>query len=70
LNRRKKMAKQKKKIKRLEKEYQWYKKKVDEMEDERSYDRTWDGKELLLKFKKIKLYLKTQLEYLRRTVGI
>jgi hypothetical protein len=67
------MAKNKKpskKVKAVEKEYNWYKKKVDQMEEERSYDRTWDGKELLVKFKKIKLALKTQLNYMKRTLGI
>lgn len=65
------MAKKKKaskKVKSVEKEYQWYKKKVDEMEAERSYDRTWGGKELLVKFKKIKLYLKTQLQKMKDTL--
>ena len=67
------MAKSKKpskKVKAVEKEYNWYKKKVDQMEEERSYDRTWDGKEILVKFKKIKLALKTQLNYMKRTLGI
>jgi cell fate regulator YaaT (PSP1 superfamily) len=60
--------KKSKKLKSVEKEYQWYKKKVDEMEAERSYDRTWSGKELLVKFKKIKLYLKTQLQKMKDTL--
>jgi hypothetical protein len=65
------MAKKKKaskKVRSVEKEYHWYKKKVDEMELERSYDRTWSGKELLIKFKKIKLYLKTQLQKMKDTL--
>jgi len=63
------MAKKKsKKLKSVEKEYLWYKKKVDEMEAERSYDRTWDTKQLLVKFKKIKLYLKTQLQKMKDTL--
>ena len=33
-----------KKIKAVQKEYDWYKKKVVEMEKERDYDRSWDGK--------------------------
>jgi len=65
------MAKTKsKKLKSLEKEYSWYKKKVDEMEDERSYDRTWSGKELLVKFKKTKLFLKTTIDKMKRTLGV
>ena len=64
------MAKMKsKKVKALQKEYDWYKKKVDEMEDERGYDRTWDSKQLLVKFKKIKLFLKTQIDQMKRTLG-
>ena len=33
---------------------------VDEMESERGYDRTWDSKQLLVKFKKIKLFFGTR----------
>jgi len=63
------MAKKKsKKLKAVEKEYTWYKKKVDEMEAERSYDRSWDTKQLLLKFKKIKLFLKTQLNKMKESL--
>ena len=63
------MAKKKsKKVKAVEKEYTWYKKKVDEMESERSYDRSWDSKQLLLKFKKIKLFLKTQLNKMKESL--
>jgi len=61
--------KKSKKLKAVEKEYQWYKKKVDEMEAERSYDRTWTSKELLLKFKKTKLFLKTTLEKMRQSLS-
>jgi len=57
-----------KKIKAVEKEYNWYKGKVDQMESERSYDRSWDGKALLLKFKKIKLSLKTQLDKMQKSL--
>ena len=64
------MAKMKsKKVKALQKEYDWYKKKVDEMEVERRLDRTWDSKHLLVKFKKIKLFLKTQIDHMKRTLG-
>lgn len=69
-SRRYKMAKKKsKKIKAVEKEYTWYKKKVDEMEAERSYDRSWTSKELLLKFKKTKLFLKTTLDKMRQSLS-
>ena len=68
--RRHKMTKKKsKKLKAVEKEYTWYKNKVDEMETERSYDRSWTSKELLLKFKKTKLFLKTTLEKMRRSLS-
>ena len=59
-----------KKVKALQKEYDWYKKKVDQMEDERRLDRTWDSKHLLVKFKKIKLFLKTQIDHMKRTLGV
>ena len=69
-SRRYKMAKIKsKKIKAVQKEYDWYKKKVVEMEKERDYDRSWDGKQILVKFKKIKLFLKTQLDNMKRSVN-
>ena len=58
-----------KKIKAVQKEYDWYKKKVVEMEKERDYDRSWDGKQILVKFKKIKLFLKTQLDNMKRSVA-
>ena len=58
-----------KKIKAVQKEYDWYKKKVVEMEKERDYDRSWDGKQILVKFKKIKLFLKTQLDNMKRPVN-
>ena len=59
-----------KKIKAVQKEYDWYKKKVVEMEKERDYDRSWDGKQILVKFKKIKLFLKTQLDNMKRSVNL
>jgi hypothetical protein len=65
-----KTKKPSKKVKAVEKEYNWYKKKVDEMEDQRAHDRTWDAKQLLVKFKKMKLALKTQLNYMKRSLGI
>ena len=62
------MANKSKKVKAIEKEYHWYIGKVDQMESERSYDRSWDGKALLLKFKKIKLSLKTQLDKMQKSL--
>lgn len=58
-----------KKIIAVQKEYDWYKKKVVEMEKERGYDRSWDGKQILVKFKKIKLFLKTQLDNMKRSIN-
>ena len=58
-----------KKIKAVQKEYDWYKKKVVEKEEERGYARSWDGKQILVKFKKIKLFLKTQLDNMKRSVN-
>ena len=58
-----------KKIKAVQKEYDWYKKKVVEMEKERDYDRSWDCKQILVKFNKIKLFLKTQLDNMKRSVA-
>ena len=36
---------------------------------QRGLDRTWDSKHLLVKFKKIKLFLKTQIDHMKRTLG-
>jgi|TARA_B100001093_G_C26633572_1_gene929976 cell fate regulator YaaT (PSP1 superfamily) len=58
-----------KKIIAVQKEYDWYKKKVGEMEKERGYDRSWDGKQILVKFKKIKLFLKTQLDNMKKSIS-
>ena len=58
-----------KKIKAVQKEYDWYKKKVVENEKEPDNDRSWDGKQILVKFKKIKLFLKTQLDNMKRSVA-
>lgn len=52
------MSKSKKQVKRLKEEHQYYDKKVAEMEQERVEDRSWAGKELLKRHKKIKLALK------------
>tara|TARA_B100001057_G_scaffold299296_1_gene299429 strand:+ start:6695 stop:6892 length:198 start_codon:yes stop_codon:yes gene_type:complete len=58
-----------KKIIAVQKEYDWYKKKVVQMEKERGYDRSWDGKQILVKFKKIKLFLKTQLDNMKKSIS-
>ena len=39
------------------------------MEKERGYDRSWNGKQILVKFKKIKLFLKTQLDNMKRSIS-
>lgn len=65
-----KKKKASKKIKSVQKEYDWYKKKVEEMEAEREYDRTWESKQLLVKMKKYKLLLKTQISRMLKTIGI
>jgi len=56
------MVKIKKKLKKLKYEFDYYHRKVEEMENERDEDRSWEGKALLKKFKKIKLALKTEIE--------
>jgi hypothetical protein len=52
------MSKSKKQVERLKEEHRYYDKKVAEMEQERVEDRSWAGKELLKRHKKIKLALK------------
>lgn len=65
------MAKKKNKsLKKLEKEHSYYKSKVEEMEQERAHDRSWDGKALLVKMKKLKLDVKTKITQLRQALGI
>jgi len=64
------MAKTKSKsLKKLETEYNYYKKKVDEIEQERDWDRSWGTKALLVKLKKMKLNLKTSILNLKTTLG-
>jgi len=58
-----------KSLKKLETEYNYYKKKVDEIEQERDWDRSWDTKALLVKLKKMKLNLKTSILNLKTTLG-
>lgn len=65
------MSKNKNKsLKKLEKEHNYYKGKVEEMEQERSHDRTWSSKALLVKMKKLKLDAKTKIMQLKQVLGI
>jgi hypothetical protein len=52
--------------KQLEKEFNYYHKKVEQMEKEREEDRSWETKELLKKHKKLKLSIKDELEQLKQ----
>ena len=52
--------------KQLEKEFNYYHKKVEQMEKEREEDRSWETKELLKKHKKLKLSIKDELENLKQ----
>jgi uncharacterized protein YdcH (DUF465 family) len=59
------MAKIKNKaIKKLTKEHEYYAKKVDEIEKERTLYRDFGHKALLMKLKKTKLYIKDQIDRL------
>lgn len=53
-----------KKIKKLQSSHQWYDDKVNEIENERKFDRSFEHKSLLLKMKKTKLALKDQINKL------
>ena len=55
------MAKKDKKLKKLKYEFNYYQRKVEEMENERETDRSWESKALIKKFKKIKLAIKTEI---------
>ena len=46
------MANKNKKLKKLKYEFDYYHRKVEEMENERDEDRSWEGKELIKKFNK------------------
>ena len=52
------------KIKKLQSSHQWYDNKVNEIEKERKFDRSFDHKSLLLKMKKTKLALKDKINKL------
>jgi len=53
-----------KKIKKLQSSHKWYDDKVNEIENERKFDRSFEHKSLLLKMKKTKLALKDQINKL------
>jgi hypothetical protein len=64
------MSKKNKSLTKLEREFDYYHRKTEEMEQEREYDRSWEAKALLKNYKKIKLALKTQIEKYRKQLGI
>ena len=51
-----------KKAKKLNNMFEYLHNKVDEVEKERNYDRSWETKEHLIKLKKQKLALKDQIK--------
>ena len=55
-------GRQTKKAKRLQNMHEYFHKKVEQVEQERNYDRTWETKEHLVKLKKQKLALKDHLK--------
>ena len=55
-------GRQTKKAKRLQNMHDYFHKKVEQVEQERNYDRTWETKEHLVKLKKQKLALKDHLK--------
>ena len=56
------MANKNKKLKKLKYEFDYYHRKVEEMENERDEDRRSEGKALIKKYKKIKHAIKTEIE--------
>jgi hypothetical protein len=63
-------AKKNKTVYKLTKEFDYYHRKVEEMEQERDSDRSWETKALLKTYKKIKLTLKTQLVELEKKLNL
>ena len=53
-----------KSLKKLQKEKEYYAKKIEEMEIERSKIRDWDHKAILTKLKRIKLWINDQIQHL------
>ena len=49
------------KNKKLKREFDYYHNKVEQMEEERETDRSWESQKLLRQHKKMKLRLKDQL---------
>ena len=64
------MAHKSKKLGTLEKEFNLLPRKVEQMEKERKQDRSWTGKELLQRHKKIKLAIKDAIEDVKKTLGL
>ena len=64
------MSKKNKSLTKLEREFDYYHRKTEEMEQEREHDRSWESKVLIKNYKKIKLALKTQIEEYRKQLGI
>lgn len=59
------MAKRKpKSLKKLTKEKEYYARKIEEMEQERSKIRDWDHKAILTRMKRIKLWINDQIQQL------
>ena len=54
----------------MEKEFHLLPRKVEQMEKERKQDRSWTGKELLQRHKKIKLAIKDAIEDVKKTLGL
>lgn len=64
------MAKRKpKSLKKLAKEKEYYAKKIEEMEQERSKIRDWDHKALLTRMKRIKLWISDQIQQILKSTG-
>ena len=63
-----------KSLKRLIKEKEYLDRKVKEMEQDRSWDRSWDAKAVLLRLKKQKLKIKEEItkvtDSFKKLVGI
>jgi hypothetical protein len=64
------MSKKNKSLIKLEREFDYYHRKTEEMEQEREHDRSWESKALIKNYKKIKLALKTQIEEYKKQLGI
>ena len=65
-----KKKKKKKKVRHIGKRVHLLPRKVEQMEKERKQDRSWTGKELLQRHKKIKLAIKDAIEDVKKTLGL